>query len=115
MEFKSKRFVFGGAAPTPLDQVLKLEFSEASWNAVRRLIETGKVAVGGVVVRETRARVVPGSEVELGMARPRVAAAADPRILYVDAHIVVANKPIGLASVDHEEEETSLQSQLRES
>lgn len=115
MEFKSKQFVFSGAAPTPLDQVLKQEFSDASWNAVRKLIETGKVSVDGKLVRDTRQTVRPASSVELYMTRPKVLTAADPRILYVDQHVVVANKPTGIASVDHEAEPTSLQSELRTS
>lgn len=113
MEFRSKQFVFGGASPTPLDQVLKLEFPEASWNAVRKLIETGKIAVDGREVRDNRQLVAAGSAIDLQMTRPRVAPIADPRILYVDPHIVVANKPAGIASVDHEAEPTSLQSELR--
>lgn len=115
MEFKSKRFVFSGTAATPLDQVLKLEFPEASWGAVRKLIETGKIAVTGSVVRDNRHIVRPDTEIELGMTRPKVAVAADPRILYFDPHVVVANKPPGIASVDHEAEPTSLQTELRAS
>lgn len=115
MEFRSKQFVFGGTSPTPLDQVLKLEFSEASWNAVRKLIETGKISVGGREVRDNRQLVTPGSTIDLQMTRPKVIAVADPRILYVDPHVVVANKPAGIASVDHEAEATSLQSELRSS
>jgi 23S rRNA pseudouridine1911/1915/1917 synthase len=115
MEFKSKLFVFSGTTATPLDQVLKQEFSDASWNAVRKLIETGKVTVDGKLVRDTRQSVRPASSVELCMTRPKVMTAADPRILYVDQHVVVANKPTGIASVDHEAEPTSLQSELRTS
>lgn len=115
MEFKSKQFVFGGTAPTPLDQVLKLEFPQASWNEVRKLIETGKLSVGGSVVRDNRHPVAPNTEVELRMTRPKSVPLADPRILYFDPHIVVANKPTGIASVDHEAEPTSLQSELRQS
>ena len=113
MEFKSKRFSFGGETPTPLDQVLKLEFPDASWNALRKLIQTGKIAVCGAVVRETRALVAPQSEVELNMTRPRVVHSVDPRLLYVDPHVVVVNKPAGISSVDHEAETTSLQSEIR--
>lgn len=115
MEFKSKQFVYGGSASVALDQVLRLEFPEASWGAVRKLIETGKVSVGGQVVRDNRQLVAPSSTVDLRMTRPKVAAIADERILYVDPHIVVANKPEGIASVDHEAEPTSLQTQLRAS
>jgi 23S rRNA pseudouridine1911/1915/1917 synthase len=33
--------------------------------------------------------------------------------LYCDPHLVVVNKPVGLASVDHEREATSLQAEIR--
>lgn len=115
MEFKSKRFVYGGASPLALDQVLKLEFSGASWSEVRKLIETGKVSVAGRVVRDNRQLVEPNGMVELSMTRPKTTPATDERILYVDPHVVVANKPAGIASVDHEAEPTSLQTQLRAS
>lgn len=115
MEFKSKQFVFSGAAPAPLDQVLKLEFPGASWGAVRKLVETGKVTVNGGVVRDNRTQVRPGTALELRMTRPKASAPSDPRLLYVDQHVVVANKPIGIASVDHEAEPTSLQTELKKS
>ncbi len=113
MEFKSKRFVFGGASPAPLDQVLKREFPAASWSDVRKLIQTGKVSVNGSVVRDNRALVDVRGEVELNMTRPRATSTSDTRILYVDPHVVVVNKPAGIASVDHEAEPTSLQSEVR--
>src|SRR5690606_11284643 len=75
--------------------------------------ETGKISVGGQVIRDNRYMVAPNSSVDLSMTRPKLAAVSDERILYVDPHVVVANKPAGIASVDHEAEPTSLQTQLR--
>jgi 23S rRNA pseudouridine1911/1915/1917 synthase len=115
MEFSSTSFQFDGPKATPLDGVLKAHFADASWGAVRKLIETGKVSVDGVVVRTTRQEIKPLSTVAIGMNRPKAQQAADTRVLYVDPHIVVVNKPSGIASVDHEAEPTSLQSEIRRS
>lgn len=115
MEFTSTSFLFEGPKAKPLDGVLKGQFPAASWGAVRKLIETGKVSVDGEVVRETRREIKPQSTIAIGMNRPKVQQAADQRILYVDPHVVVVNKPTGIASVDHEAEPTSLQSEIRRS
>lgn len=115
MEFKSTQFVYRGAVAMALDQVLKLEFSTASWSAVRKLVETGKISIEGQVIRDNRHSVAPNSQVALNMTRPKLAAVPDERILHVDPHVVVANKPAGIASVDHEAEPTSFQTQLRAS
>lgn len=115
MEFTSTSFVFNGTQATPLDGVLKLQYPDASWGAVRKLIETGKVSVDGALVRNTRQNVAPNATIDIGMTRPKVQQAADARILYVDPHVVVVNKPAGIASVDHEAEPTSLQTEIRRS
>ncbi|MEN9577950.1 MAG: hypothetical protein RJA70_959 [Pseudomonadota bacterium] len=116
MQFKSQSFAHGAAEAFPLDRALRLQFASASWNDVRQLIQTGKVLVDGQRQLDTRSLVRPGQLVEIQMSAPRQqgnSSGQDAGILYRDHHLVVVNKPSGISSVDHEREETSLQSELR--
>jgi 23S rRNA pseudouridine1911/1915/1917 synthase len=99
-----------------LERVLKEHFVGASWNEVRRLVDTGKIQVDGQLVTEGRRVIAAGATVVLSMTAPRKAAQGpshEQNILYVDPHLVVVNKPAGLAAVDHAQESTSLQTELR--
>lgn len=96
------------AADAPLDRVLRGVFAGASWNAVRALIESGKVSVYGEVVREASHLVRAGAEVRVTMRAPRAKGPALPAdlIAHVDAQVVVARKPAGISSVPFDESET---------
>ncbi|HTM45198.1 MAG TPA: RluA family pseudouridine synthase [Polyangiaceae bacterium] len=113
MNFKSESFRCEQEAP--LERVLKEHFVGASWNEVRRLVDTGKIQVDGQLLTDKRRVIAAGSSVALSMTAPRKAAQGpshEQNILFVDPHLVVVNKPAGLAAVDHEQESTSLQSEL---
>ena len=115
-EFRSEAFRAELSAPTPLEQVLRARFAGASWNAIRRLVSTGKVAVDSQPLSEPRALVAPGAEIRIRMTTPRPkpgGANGREQILHCDRHVVVVRKPIGISSVDHEDEATSLQEQVR--
>ncbi len=115
---KSGTFDHPGPEPLPLDRFLRARFPGASWGELRRLIHTGKVHIEGQVVTDERRRVNVGTRVSVDMNRPRKAirrTASDPRILHVDPHIVVVNKPSGLSTVDHDAEPSSLQAEIRRS
>lgn len=115
-EFRSESFRAESSAPTPLENVLRQRFTEASWNEIRRLISSGKVRVGSVVTTETRALVAPGADVQIHMTAPRTRpgfSVASEYVLFCDPQLIVVKKPAGISSIDHEDEPTSLASELR--
>lgn len=115
-EFKSESFCAELASAAPLEQVLRARYAGASWSAVRRLVSTGKVKVDAAPAGDARQLVAPGARVEIQMAarRPRAGEVSSDQVLYVDPHVVVVRKPAGISSVEHEDEPTSLQAQIRE-
>jgi 23S rRNA pseudouridine1911/1915/1917 synthase len=115
-EFRSESFRAESSDPMPLENVLRQRFREASWNAIRRLIGSGKVRVGSVVTTETRQLVPPGADVHIHMTAPRTRpgfSVASEYVLFCDPQLIVVKKPPGISSIDHEDEPTSLASELR--
>jgi len=104
------------AADAPLDRLLRSVFAGASWNAVRALIESGKVSVYGEVVREASHLVRAGAEVRVMMRAPRAKGPALPSdlIAHVDTQVVVARKPAGISTVPFDENETGTLAELVE-
>lgn len=87
--------------PLALDRALRQLYDGVSWNAVRRAITTGKVSVADEVVRDPRHEVNEGDRICVRMAaakhpRPKL---EDDIIVHLDNHVVVVNKPPGIASV----------------
>jgi 23S rRNA pseudouridine1911/1915/1917 synthase len=96
-------------ADGPLDRALRSFHPGTSWNAVRRLIETGKVTVNGELVRDTARLVRRGAAIAVSMRarKPRDEGALPVgTIVYLDAHVVVVRKPAGLSTVPFDERET---------
>lgn len=116
-EFKSETFRPELTSNTALEQVLREHFSGASWSAIRKLIATGKVKVDDKGTLETRQAVPPGSSIQIQMTAPRPKPGlltGTEQVLFCDPHVLVVRKPVGIASVEHEAETTSLQQQLHE-
>lgn len=93
-----------------LDRALKVRFTDASWNEVRRLIASGKVFVRGERTLDGRQLVAPGTELSIRMTAPRTRPGfevKDDLVLYHDHDVVVVNKPEGLSSITHEGEPDS--------
>jgi 23S rRNA pseudouridine1911/1915/1917 synthase len=115
-------FVVPEQAPCALDRALRVANPGASWNDVRRLVRTGKVTVDGTVVTDPTTVVGGGASVAIRMSAPRrggAAVLAKNLIVHVDAHVVVVDKPAGIATVPFEDERDTLdrvvQSLLRKS
>jgi 23S rRNA pseudouridine1911/1915/1917 synthase len=108
MDFQDAEF--SAAVAAPLDRTLRERFEGASWNSVRKLVQTGKVRVDGRVVTDPQHVVPQGAAVTLLMRSPRpVAGVADRNLLvHVDPHVVVVRKPAGIATVPHEDERDTL-------
>jgi 23S rRNA pseudouridine1911/1915/1917 synthase len=102
-------------AGRPLDAVVRALF-EASWGKARGYIETGKITVDGAVVEDGLRPMRAGAEVRLDMQarRPRPEREL-PRgaIVYVDAHVVVVDKPSGISTVPYEDERGTLDERVR--
>ncbi len=115
-EFKSESFRVELAQDTPLEQVLRQRHPGASWSAIRRLVSTGKVSVDASGTTEPRQVVAPGAEISIRMTapKPRPGQVDSDMVLHCDAHVVVVRKPVGISSVEHEDEPTSLQARLRD-
>jgi 23S rRNA pseudouridine1911/1915/1917 synthase len=115
-EFRSETFIAELGEPTPLENVLRQRFPGASWNVIRRLISSGKVRVAALATTEARRLVPPGTQVQIQMTTPRPKAGfqvASEYVVFCDSSVVVVKKPAGISSVDHEDEPTSLASELR--
>ena len=88
-----------------LDRALREHLPGASWNAVRRIIRSGKVRLNGEVSRHPSKLVAAGARLRIPMAAPKrrpppqVAALPDKAILFVDPHIAVVNKPANMVTI----------------
>ena len=87
--------------PLRLDRALRNVHGDVSWGTLRRAIRTGKVSVGGDVVREPGQMVAAGDALRVEMARARqpMMHLADDAVVHVDGQVVVVRKPAGIASV----------------
>lgn len=85
-----------------VDGAVRALFS-LTWGRARELIRRGKVTVDGKLVTSETARVREGATLELNLAArdPKaVKSALDPAALvFVDANVVVVNKPSGVSTV----------------
>lgn len=85
-----------------VDAVVRSLF-ELSWNRARELIRRGKVAVDGKTITTETVRLRAGSKVVLDLnardARAAKAALEPDAIVFVDAHVVVVEKPAGVSTV----------------
>lgn len=78
-----------------------------SWNQAKRHVATGKVFVDGAAATDIARRPAVGQRVEVRMSAPRPQSAGSRvRIVHEDAHVVVIDKPAGVASVPYEDRET---------
>ncbi len=94
-------------AATTVAACLRRRLPDRSWNDVRRLCDSGKVRVDGVVITDSAARVRAGQTLAIDMNAPRPRAVVEGfRVVHDDAHVVVIEKPSGVSSVPYERKET---------
>src|SRR5262245_12672477 len=73
-----------------------------SWSAIRRLVATRHVKVGGELCLDPARRLAEGQTLELLAApveKPRQLQTVVLR--HIDAHVVIVEKPTGIATVRH--------------
>ncbi|MFZ5897267.1 MAG: RluA family pseudouridine synthase [Myxococcota bacterium] len=94
-------------ARTPLDRVLRQKLEGASWNQVRRMIETGKIKVDGSTVLDPTLLLRAGQLVEIvwNARRPDDRRLPSSTIVHVDSQVVVVEKPAGISTVPFESNE----------
>jgi 23S rRNA pseudouridine1911/1915/1917 synthase len=104
-----------GSDEKPLDRWLRELMPGKSWNEVRRLARTGKIFVDGTPLLDPTRLVAGGAEIELRQNAPRATRTPSlPRsaILFVDAQVVVVEKPSGISTVPYDENERGTLDQL---
>ena len=96
-------FTLGDSPPPRLDKALSRDVPEgASLSRTRlvRLIEDGAVTVNGTVVRDAKARVAAGAEIEISVEEAEdsdIRAEVIPLdIVFEDDDLIVVNKPAGM-------------------
>lgn len=92
--------------------MLRTLYAGASWNDVRRLVRTGKVRLRGTTETDPSAQVEPGDDVEVRMRAPRRDALPREALVYIDADVVVADKPPGISTVPFDAKEQGTLDQL---
>jgi 23S rRNA pseudouridine1911/1915/1917 synthase len=83
-----------------LDRLLALRLGDLSRTRLKRLVETGRVSLGGATIKDPSMRVKPGQSFEVRVPAP-VADRPEPQaialaIRYEDDHVIVIDKPAGL-------------------
>ncbi|HMI85235.1 MAG TPA: RluA family pseudouridine synthase [Polyangiaceae bacterium] len=110
-----RRFIVPSSlAGRPLDGTLRT-LGELSWGDARKLIARGKVKIAGTVVVDGERRLRAGDviEVDPSARRPVHSASLDrSRLVYVDPHVVVVDKPAGISTVPYEPGERGTLDQL---
>jgi 23S rRNA pseudouridine1911/1915/1917 synthase len=88
-----------------LAAALKRLLADQSWSQVRKLVAGRRVQVNGNLCLDGERKVAAGDVVKIldhALAPP--ATAADVRLVYVDQHLLVVQKPAGVTTLRHREE-----------
>ncbi len=85
-----------------LGSLRKLVQSPMSWSDARKLLAGRKISVNGILCVDEGRRVVDGDVIEVrDQPLPPPPKDQDVRILHLDGHLVVADKPSGMLSLRH--------------
>jgi 23S rRNA pseudouridine1911/1915/1917 synthase len=92
-------------ARQPLAAALKRFLRDCSWSQVRKLIAARRVEVNGNLCLDEERAVKGGDVVRVWeQARAAPVREEDVRLVYVDEHLVVVQKPAGITTLRHREE-----------
>jgi 23S rRNA pseudouridine1911/1915/1917 synthase len=95
----------GAPASQTLAAALRGLADDASWGDAKKLIAGRRVQVNGNLCLDPARRVTPRDVLKVWReALPKPIAADDLRLVYVDRHLLVVEKPAGVTSVRHFEE-----------
>jgi 23S rRNA pseudouridine1911/1915/1917 synthase len=88
-----------------LAAALKRLLPDKSWTQVRKLIAGRRIQLNGNLSSDPERRVRAGDVVKLlDRSLPRPVSAENVRLVYVDQHLVVVQKPAGVTTLRHREE-----------
>ncbi len=93
------------SAPARLDQVLRRMLDGVSWGKLRRLIETGKIAVNGEWTTLPGYLVKPNDRITLApnrSSRTPDHVLGQKRVLFVDSQLVIVDKPAPMSTVAYD-------------
>ncbi len=79
-----------------------------SWKQAKQLVHSGKVFLDGSRLADPAKRYQKGYRLEVQMSAPKRAKTGDldsERVIYVDRHVVVVNKPSGISTVPFYDDE----------
>jgi 23S rRNA pseudouridine1911/1915/1917 synthase len=94
-------------AGNTLAQAIKQTAPAESWNSVKRLIASRRVQVNGNLCVDEGRRLASGDVVKVtAEAGSRPITARDIKLVHVDRHVVVVDKPAGVTTERHAEEKT---------
>jgi 23S rRNA pseudouridine1911/1915/1917 synthase len=89
-------------AGATLAAVLRQRFPERSWSTVRQLVAARRVRINTDLCLDPARRLQAGDSVEvLDQPLPKLPAREDIVIRHLDRHVVVVEKPAGIATVRH--------------
>lgn len=81
-----------------LDVELSQRYPETSRNTWQKHIKTGNISVNGNVVKSTKYNVSPADQIAINIPEKENFDDNSLPIIYLDDHIIVINKPIGILS-----------------
>jgi 23S rRNA pseudouridine1911/1915/1917 synthase len=95
-------------AGVTLAAALRTALPDRSWNDLRKLIESGKVSVGGEVTLDPALRLRGDEAITWRLSAPDPRRSSGPavRIVHEDLHLLVIDKPEGVSSVPYERKES---------
>lgn len=81
---------------------LRKHISDLTWSAAKKHLAGRRISVNGILCIDEGRRVVAGDTIELrGQPLPPPPGDDDVKILFIDPHVVVAEKPAGMLSLRH--------------
>lgn len=81
---------------------LRKHISDLTWSAAKKHLAGRRISVNGILCIDEGRRVVAGDTIELrGQPLPPPPRDDDVKILFIDPHVVVAEKPAGMLSLRH--------------
>jgi 23S rRNA pseudouridine1911/1915/1917 synthase len=103
---KSVLHVKGEMASQALGNVLRRWHPDKSWSQIRQLLASRRVMIDGNLVEDAGRRLQAGQVIKLlEHSLPAPATEHDVRIVYRDADVVVVEKPSGMTSIRHPDEQ----------
>ena len=95
---------FRAAADATLAAAVREAYEGLPWSKARELCRRGKVHVNGALETDGARRVSKGDAIAVQPSAPRVddGVFTDARVVHVDRHVVVVDKPAGIMSVPFE-------------